>query len=169
MIDALLDAWRLKHVDRAGWIRAGVTHPESVAAHSWGISALLLAFAPDDLDLGKALAYAAVHDLPEAITGDFTPADNVDRQEKQRLEIDAMVRMGDLSPRIHVTWQRYQAQIDPESRFVKQLDRVDMALQAVIYQSDQCDMTEFVASAAAFVTDPALTSLMMQIQARMQD
>ena len=33
--DALIQALGLKSVLRAGWVRAGVKQPESVAAHSW--------------------------------------------------------------------------------------------------------------------------------------
>ncbi|NCF97628.1 MAG: HD domain-containing protein, partial [Euryarchaeota archaeon] len=32
----------LKHVLRTGWVRAGVESPESVAAHSWGMSILAM-------------------------------------------------------------------------------------------------------------------------------
>ena len=49
-------AFELKSLPRAGWLRKGITHPESVAAHSWGLSMLCLEFAPrvhPPLDLEK--------------------------------------------------------------------------------------------------------------------
>ena len=49
-------AYKLKSLSRQGWVRAGVTDPESVAAHSWGIALLVIHLAPPDLDILKALA-----------------------------------------------------------------------------------------------------------------
>ena len=45
-IDAVAETLALKAVDRAGWVRRGVTRPESVAAHSWGIAWLVLLLLP---------------------------------------------------------------------------------------------------------------------------
>ncbi len=90
MIEALLEAAGLKHVDRAGWRRLGLEHPESVAAHSWGVALLVTLLLPEHLDRGRALTYAALHDLAEARVGDITPADGVPRAEKHRREAAAM-------------------------------------------------------------------------------
>ena len=49
----LLEALSLKDLARAGWVRAGVQHPESVAAHSWGVAWLVLALCPAELDRGR--------------------------------------------------------------------------------------------------------------------
>ena len=166
MIEALLEAYRLKAVDRAGWLRVGVAHPESVAAHSWGIALLVLALLPEQLDRGRALTNAALHDLPEAITGDLIPSDGVSRQNKHLRELAAMDRMA-LPSAIRSAWDAYEAQADPEARFVKQLDRLDMAIQAWVYQHHGTH--EFVRSAAAFVTHPVLTPLIKTIQAKMGD
>lgn len=160
MIEALLEAWSLKALPRAGWVRMGIAAPESVAAHSWGIAALVLQLLPAELDLGRALTYAALHDLPEVRTGDITPADGVAVVDKHRAEDAAMAALCADLPRgdeLLATWRRYEAQSDDESRFVRQLDRLDMALQALVYERRTgTDLGEFYASAARVIEHPAL-------------
>ena len=150
---ALLEAFQLKHEDRAGWLRVGIAHPESVAAHSWGMAFLVLLLLPDDLDRERALTYAIVHDLAEAWTGDITPYDAV--EDKHAREDAAMAAF---CSRIHrqdllETWRAYECQADAEARFVKQLDRLDMGLQAQVY-ADRANITEFLESARGGLSAP---------------
>jgi len=161
-LDALLELVRLKALTRAGWVRVGVRRPESVAAHSWGVALLVLLLLPEDMDRGRALAYAVLHDLAEVRVGDLTPADGVPAQAKSDLEQHAMaglcapVRHGD---QLVATWRPFGEGADPEARFVRQLDKVDMAVQAVAY-ADEADTHEFLRSAEASVTDPDLVELL---------
>ena len=50
-------------------------------------------------------------------------------------------------------WEEYEAQETPESRWVKQLDRLEMGIQGVVYEHSQApiDLGDFMAS-----TDDAL-------------
>ena len=69
-------AQRLKRVPRTGWLLRGVPHGEgeSVAAHSHGMALVALALAetlPQPLDRGRLLAMCLLHDLAEAILGDW--------------------------------------------------------------------------------------------------
>ncbi len=161
MIDKLLEAMALKEVDRAGWLRAGVERPESVAAHSWGVALLTLILLPEGMDRGRALAYAILHDLAEVRVGDITPSDGVAAEEKARLEGDAMTSFCDgLPAALLELWQTYEAQMDPESRFVRQLDRLDMALQATVYERRDLDLEEFRESAANAIKDQTLRTLL---------
>lgn len=160
---ALLDALALKDVARAGWVRAGHPDPESVAAHSWGVAWLALALLPPGLDRGRALAYAVIHDLAEAWTGDVTPHDGIPTAEKHASERAAMVALCDrlARPDLLALWDAYEAQADEESRFVRQLDRLDMALQASRYAAQTgLDPADFLRSAHAGIDDPGLTRLM---------
>lgn len=169
MIEALLGALALKALPRAGWVRRGVPGPESVAAHSWGVSWLALVLLPPGLDRERALTYAVLHDLPEARVGDLTPHDGVPREEKARRERAAMAALCAALPdggRWLAAWEAYEAQADPEARFVRQLDRLDMALQAVAYQrAGGGDLTEFLDSAARVIDDPALRPLLEALRA----
>jgi putative hydrolase of HD superfamily len=160
-VDALLAACALKDLPRAGWARVGVPAPESVAAHSWGVAHLVLWLLPLDLDLGRALAYAALHDLAEATVGDITPHDGVGRDEKIRREREAIAALLDLRPALRDRWEAYEARADREAAFVHELDRLDMAVQALAYhRRGAAGMAAFVASAARVVRHPTLTPLL---------
>lgn len=166
MIEALLDALALKQVDRAGWVREGLPHPESVAAHSWGVSWLVLALAPPALDRGRMLTYAVLHDLAEAWTGDVTPHDGMPTAQKHARERSAMQalteRLG--RPDLLATWEAYERQDDEEARFVRQLDRIDMALQARRYARDHgLNAAPFLESARGVLSDPDLLAVLQAL------
>lgn len=157
MIDDLLEMQRLKDLHRAGWVRAGVPDPEDVAAHSWGVGLLVLLTLPDGLDRGLALTFALLHDLAEVRTGDWTPNDAVPAATKALAEAEAMAGLCAGRPALHADWAAYERQDSPEARFVRECDRVDMALRAAAYHREgRPGMAEFVTSAAGFVTHPAL-------------
>ncbi len=161
--DALLEALALKDVARTGWVRAGHPHPESVAAHSWGVALLALVLAPPDLARGKLLAYAILHDLAEAWTGDHPPADGV--TDKHARERCAMAILADRleRPELLTLWEAYEAQRDPESRFVRRLDGLDMAFQARRY-AHRLDPTSFLGSATHKVGGSPLAALLEQLR-----
>ena len=138
--DALIEALGLKHVVRAGWIRAGVENPESVAAHSWGMAMLATQLCPEDLNLQRVLELCILHDIAEVHVGDITPHDNIAPEEKHRQETEAIQEMGIEASAI---FEEYETQETPESQFVRYLDKLDMALQAEIYESQNLDLSEF--------------------------
>ena len=138
--EALIEALGLKDVVRAGWVRAGVQNPESVAAHSWGMAMLATQMCPEELDLKRVLQLCILHDIAEVKVGDITPHDNVSTEEKHRLESEAIDSMGIDAKEI---FAEYEAQNTPESQFVRHLDKLDMALQAEIYETQNLDLNEF--------------------------
>ncbi len=165
-VQALLDALALKSVDRAGWVRAGVARPESVADHSWGVAFLVAALLPEELDLGRAMAYAVLHDLAEVTTGDITPFDGVLPQEKAAREDAAMVALCASLPngsRLLRLWRSYEGREDAEALFVAQLDRLDLGLMAVRYGASQGGFDE---SARNGVSHPRLVDLLLTAQSR---
>ena len=157
-MNALFDAvLALKHLDRAGWKRVGIDHPESVAGHSWGVAWLVLALCPEDLDQAAALRFAVIHDLAETHVGDITPHDGVSRSEKSRRERDAIAQLLANRPDLAALWHSYEAQSTPEARFVHDCDRLDMALQAIRYaRTHNTDTREFIDSARRQITHPTL-------------
>ena len=160
----LVEVLGLKGLNRTGWVRRGVRDPESVAAHSWGVAWLVLALCPPELDRERALTYAVLHDLPEVRVGDLTPHDRV--ADKHVQEDRAAAAMLEKRPDLLATWRAYEAQADPEARLVRQLDRLDMALQARRYAREQgLDPDEFFASARAAITDPRLQRLLDRVVA----
>ena len=143
MSDSLLElfhlAGRLKTTPRAGWGLRGVAHPESVADHSWRLALLALVLAPradGPLDRERCVAMALVHDLAESLVGDITPYDGVPPEEKRRREEEAMRRLDALAggAGLMELWEEYDAAATPEARFVKELDKLETALQAAEYR-----------------------------------
>jgi len=156
MRDELKEILGLKNVLRAGWVRAGIESPESVAAHSWGMSMLALKLAPKELDLARVLSLCIVHDIPEVRVGDLTPHD--DTSTKAEDELNAMTEM---APEWVGLFEEYERGKTPEAKFVKQLDKLDMALQAEIYQSEfDIPLNEFIESARLRIGDEDLKNLL---------
>ncbi|MEO0649825.1 MAG: HD domain-containing protein [Planctomycetota bacterium] len=74
MLERLLTLLTLDALPRTGWLQAGLRDVESIAAHSHGVTLLALVLGEQvepDLDLDRCVALCAVHDVPEALLGDF--------------------------------------------------------------------------------------------------
>ena len=151
----LIDILGLKNIIRAGWIKVGIDSPESVASHSWGMSALALELCPKHLDLSKVLSLCIVHDVPEIIVGDLTPLDDCTNKAK-----DEHSAMQKLAPQWLYLFEEYAAGQTAEAKFVKQIDKLDMALQAMIYRNEQgVDTSGFIESARKKIHDSQLQEL----------
>jgi len=134
-------ALALKHEVRQGWRRAGITRPESVADHTWGVSLLVLLASrgSDDATARQALEMAILHDVAEAITGDRVPGEYVDRAAKLAAEDEALRTMlAGVSPatRAHVRalLDELEAQDSAAARLVKAADKAEMGLMADLYE-----------------------------------
>ncbi|CAI9098634.1 OLC1v1035313C1 [Oldenlandia corymbosa var. corymbosa] len=161
-VDFLTLCHRLKTTKRTGWVRKEVENPESIADHMYrmGIMALV---APDvpGVSRDKCIKMAIVHDIAEAIVGDITPLDGISNIEKHRLEREALEHMGKLlggGPRakeITDLWNEYEDSTSLEAKIVKDLDKVEMILQALEYENEQGkNLDEFFQSTAGkFQTD----------------
>lgn len=142
----------LKHLPRTGWLRAGIESPESVAAHSWGMSILGMQLCPDELDKLRVLELCIVHDLPEVIVGDLTPHDDVSTKS-----VDEHAAMMRLAPQWISLLEEYEQCETPEAKFVKYLDKLDMALMARIYEENTgIDLSEFIKSARKIIGETNL-------------
>ncbi|DAC26924.1 MAG TPA: HD domain-containing protein [Candidatus Poseidoniales archaeon] len=152
MRDKLLEMLELKQLPRTGWVRSGVENPESVAAHSWGMAVLALRLAPKDLDLVKILSLCLIHDLPEVRVGDLTPHDDISNKAESEHKA-----MSEMAPQWLPLFEEYEAGDTAEAKFVKQIDKLDMGLQAMLYQNKQ-DITldEFIESAKSNISDKNL-------------
>ncbi len=131
--ELLAEATQLKHIDRAGWLRLGITHPESVAAHSFGVAFSAMLLCPPGLDRERVLMMALLHDLAEARVGDITPHDGVPREEKKRQERAAISVMLATRPDLLALWEEMEANDSPEAHFVHEMDKLDLGLTARQY------------------------------------
>ncbi len=171
---ALIETWfeivHLKQLFRQGWIKRGMAPEdcETVAEHTFGNAMLCLMLLPDhpDLDGHKVLRLALVHDIGEVYVGDITPQDNITRHEKIRLETAAIHQIFDKLPggqALIEDWLEYESQKTAEARFVKEIDRLELAMQATVYQHQgKVDAEEFLLAAEKNVTS---TDLLAQLAA----
>ncbi|MBC8437995.1 MAG: HD domain-containing protein [Euryarchaeota archaeon] len=145
----------LKGVTRAGWTRFPIQNPETVGSHCWGMGLAALLYCPEHLDREKVITLALIHDLAEVIVGDITPHDGVDKTEKRVAEeraIEMILRGHPRSAELQNWWQEFEDKTSPEGRFVSDLDKVDMGLQAENYEEEfQCDLSEFTNAANRLV------------------
>lgn len=153
MLAGLRQLLALKSTKRTGWLRAGVdpSECESVADHAFYVVLFAALFADESLDRATVLDMAIVHDLAETVVGDLTPSD-CPRAEKIERERAAMVDLCRALPdgqRWLNLWETYERQESPEAKFVRTIDRTEMAWQAALYARDaKIDPTSFQDSAA---------------------
>ena len=161
-------AGRLKETARAGWALRGIESPESVADHTFRLALMALVLAPraePPVDRERCVAMALAHDLAESLVGDITPYDGVSADEKRRREEEAMRRLADLAGDASLLdlWREYDAAATPEARFVKELDKLETALQATEYarRGDGDDaLREFRDNAERRVSTPVNRALL---------
>lgn len=163
-VKTLLQANELKQTLRTGWVRRGVANAENVAAHSYGVAftALLLADLVDEpLDLGRLLAMAILHDLPESLTSDIpTPAwrrlPPGSKRQAERAAMEEIAQLGATEGWL-VLWDELRDQQSLEAKVVHDADRLDMFLQALVYeqQTGNRRLAEFWARLPDLHTRPA--------------
>ncbi|XP_062153787.1 uncharacterized protein LOC133861971 isoform X2 [Alnus glutinosa] len=146
-IDFLFLCHSLKTTKRAGWLRKEIKDPESIADHMYRMGLMAL-IAPDipGVQRDKCVKMAIVHDIAE---------DGISKAEKSRREREALDHMckllggGSRAQEIGELWLEYEENSSPEAKIVKDLDKVEMILQALEYENEQGkDLEEFFQSTA---------------------
>jgi len=132
----------LKNVPRQGWKeKLEIINPESVAEHSYSTSVISMILSDlEGLNTEKIIKMALLHDLAESIIGDIIP-DNMAKNEKVRKENIAMNQiLKNLPDKIaepyFEIWNEYQKNSSQESRLLHDIDKLEMAFQAKIYQNN---------------------------------
>lgn len=154
------------------------------------LTAWLAAAEDATLDRDRVLKLALVHDLAEALIGDAPPyeaADVPDRSDPVALHAFFSVRHlrtpenaaakreaeqaaaehllallpAAIAPEFRDLWEEYDAQQTPESRFVKQVDRLEAFFQARRYTEDHPDLPlwGFTDMAQREIDHPALVTI----------
>jgi len=173
LIQFFIMSGKLKAEMRRGWVKKlGMKHPESVADHSYRTALMAMVISDSrGLNTGRAMRLALLHDLPEAIVGDATPGERSGAR-KSALETKAMEEIisdfpKDAKDLYRGVWREYLEGATKEARLVRQLDKLEMAIQAWEYANDAGDPSsakEFWESAKGHITDEALVELLMQVE-----
>jgi putative hydrolase of HD superfamily len=167
----------LKQVYRKGWLERGIpaSRCESVAEHSYGVVMLALFLADwfPELDRLRVLQLALLHDFGEIHAGDITPADKVTREEKLRREADSFSRVLRDWPQGEgylALFQEYERGESKEARFVRQLEKLEMALQAAVYQyQGLASLGEFLNSADEAIDDARLRKILEDLRRLLEE
>ena len=152
----------LKKTERTGWLRRGIHKPESIADHMYRMGILSWIFGEQfgkyskehvDLDKDKMIKMAIVHDIIESVCGDIVPG-TISKDSKHDIELKAMIKIRDeylkksaVGQEMYDLWMEYEGQETVESHIVKDLDKLDMIIQAEEYEmepkNNNVDLEEF--------------------------
>lgn len=172
---AYLQINHLKQLYRQGWLREGRKIPEhqceSVADHCFGAIVLaLLVIAKHQLtvDVGKVVIMIAVHEFGEVYDGDKTPHDNVSPDVRYTQEVAGFRKILESLPEAQIymdLWEEMEAGITAEAQLVRQLDALEAALQAFIYEGQHpTDVAEFFPYTRNKLRLPCLIELWEDLQ-----
>jgi 5'-deoxynucleotidase len=139
LLDLLLEVQTLDRVPRMGYPLRGVDGAESVTEHSWHVLFLIWTLAPaiPEVEAGRAMEMALVHDLAELRIGDLprTAARYFPAGAKNAAEAAAMGEMlAPLPERSRELFAEYQAGASPEARLVKACDKLQLMLKVSVYE-----------------------------------
>jgi putative hydrolase of HD superfamily len=119
------------------------------------------------LDLSRCVKMCLVHDMAELLVGDITPVDDVPKPEKSRREsltVDFLTQNllrsvpggADAGQLIRAAWQEYEDGETLESRFVHDIDKMELLLQMVEYEKragHRVDLEDFAYVASKMELD----------------
>lgn len=152
----------LKKVRRSGWIhKSNILSPESVADHSYSMCMMSMVLSEIlNLDTEHIMKMANLHDLAESIVGDNTP-DMISHDEKIIQETNTMREIiSKLPDNLHKKyldiWNEYVENKTISSKFVHNIDKLEMALQAKEYELDgysKRSLQVFLTSAAEYISN----------------
>lgn len=162
--------FKLKRIKRSGWINHNIKLPESVADHSYALSILSLALAKKlGLDRERLLLMSIIHDLGESLIGDIvSPENDAEIKLKFKKEVEAIKQVlecFDSSEELMELWLDFEHGRTKEGLFIKELDKIEMCLQALAYEKEQGkDLSEFFEHTEKRLTIPELKQLFSNIE-----
>jgi putative hydrolase of HD superfamily len=140
LIKFLKSIEKLKEVKRSGWRKAGIKNPESVADHIYGLAMLSMLISDlKKMNAEKMLRLALIHDLEEAVLGDLTPEEkerNVNLKDAENKAIKKALSSlpFNLKRKYYELWLEYRNSLSKEAKLIKELDKLEMVIQALIYE-----------------------------------
>jgi putative hydrolase of HD superfamily len=172
IIELFFEFAQLKNLYRQGWLKQDVSKLdcETVADHSFSVALLGYIIAQEhrpDLDSNKVMKLGLFHEIGEIHVGDITPHDNISSKEKSEKEIEAVKKVFSCMPNpqkyIDICLE-YEEQTSPESIFVKQVDKLEMVMQANLYEKmGYSTLNEFYETCKQKINSPELKSIFDEI------
>jgi putative hydrolases of HD superfamily len=151
IVDFCKDVGKLKRISRKGWVSwAKVKRPESVADHSFR-SAILAMCLSDlrGLDTEKMVRMALLHDAHEALIGDYDyfdkkkiGPDQVKEREENAINTIFSVLPETIRGKYILLADEYRRQETEDANLVRQIDLIEMVMQALEYEKEGYDKTK---------------------------
>lgn len=178
-IQDLLNLFRssggLKRIRRTGWVLKGIQEAESVADHVFRVVFMCSVLAPGrKLDEKKLLDMALIHDLGETATSDIRWQEGkkllAPQASKDKIEESILKQILHFSKneKYYLSlFYEFRDQTSPEAKFLKQVEKLEMALQALEYQEFGAKkelMNEFFENANKYISDPDFKRMFEELE-----
>jgi putative nucleotidyltransferase with HDIG domain len=172
LLDFFQAVGKLKTIKRTGWINHKVPDPESVADHSFRVAFIAMILAPKlGANVEKSIKMGLIHDIGEAKVGDVLKfqgrAALSDAEEKLKKETTAVKEITALidGDEYFALFNEYVENKTKEAQLVKQIDKLERALQAYEYEKQtNIDLQDFFESAEVLVKEPVLKEILEEIK-----
>ena len=162
---------KLKDVKRTGWTRyPQIESVESVADHCFMVAFLALTIPlPENVNRERLIKMAIVHDTTESLVGDIVFEQGqskdlaifADKKEKENAAIRTLFAE---HPQHIASYDEYEALEKAEAKFLKELDKLEMAHQALQYELTYgADLQQFFDNVDAYVKTPQVRAVLTQI------
>ncbi len=172
IIEIFFDFAQMKNLYRQGWLQRGVSKEdcETDADHIFGVALMGYIIAREhrpDLDAKKVMELAMFHELGEVFVGDLTPRDNVSTEDRKRMEFESIKKTFSKLPNSQKyidVWLEYEHKKSPEAEFVNQIDKLELALQASVYEKlGYSNLDEFFTHYKERITSPELKNILDKV------
>lgn len=137
----------IKALPRAGWLRRNLVDCESVSDHTYGAYLLGLFFLPERFDVKeydkpRILEMLLIHDLAEAVVGDFPPSER--SEEIERWERETFQEIGLLGTytefaqlhKVFQLWDEFDKGSTINASVARDIDKIDNAAQIMKYRKE---------------------------------
>lgn len=172
-IEFIMKIGKSKKIARSGWIREEIKDPESVAEHSFQLSVLAMVLADQlGVDKEKLIKMALLHDLGAIVTKDIVwsrggVVDMKKESEKIDLEKKEITKVFKIIGRSKEYLEIFQEMIEKttqEAKIFWELDKLEMAIQALDYElSQNKKLDEFFINADFHVSSTPLRKILDEI------
>jgi len=166
LLNFFTEIGKLKTMPRRGWVIRNIKNPESIADHTFRVAIMAWFLGEkknNNLNIGKIIKMALIHDLCEVYAGDTTPYDSILTGDKKKLQkvlktwprfsqekkkklieqkykkekegLEKLIKNlpPGLKSEVKSLWLDYENGSSKEGRFFKQTDRIESFLQGMEY------------------------------------
>lgn len=161
----------LKKNKRTGWItKVGIENAESIADHIFRTTIITMVISDmRKLDTEKMIRMALLHDLEEAIMGDWDreTKEKFGEKEVQKRENESIKRIlnrlpENLEKEYMELWKEIKEKKSKEARLIEEIDKLEMVFQALEYEKDGYDkkgLEKFWEFSKKRIKDPELKKI----------